>query len=86
MLCSVAHGAGRKMTRQEAVAKLRPRYKRDTLHRTVLGGRVICDDPWLLYEEHPDSYKAIGPVVDALESAGAATRIAWIRPLLTVKQ
>ena len=86
LLCSVAHGAGRKMTRQEAVAKLKPRYKRDSLHRTALGSRVICDDPQLLYEEHPDSYKAIEPVVEALESAGAASRLAWIRPLLTVKQ
>lgn len=86
LLCSVAHGAGRKMSRQDAFAKLKPRYRRDQLTRTALGSRVICDDPQLLYEEHPDSYKPIEPVVEALEAAGAARRLAWFKPIITVKQ
>lgn len=85
-LCSVAHGAGRKMTRGEAAAKVRAKHPRASLTRTPLGGRVLCDDPGLLYEEHPDAYKPIEPVVDALVAFGAARRVAALRPVLTVKR
>lgn len=85
-LCSVAHGAGRKMTRSEARAKVAAHHSRASLTRTPLGGRVICDDPNLLYEEHPDAYKAIEPVIDALETHGAARRLLALRPILTVKR
>lgn len=72
------------MTRSEARAKLGLRHKRASLGRTATG-RVICDDKDLLYEEHPDAYKAITPVIDSLEAAGAATRVAALEPLVTVK-
>jgi release factor H-coupled RctB family protein len=85
-LCSVAHGAGRRMTRSEAQAKLRHRYRRQELGRTATGGRVICDRTELLYEEHPDAYKPIEPVMASLEDAGLARRVAALVPLLTVKQ
>lgn len=85
-LCSVAHGAGRKMTRTEATAKIRARYTRASLTRTPLGGRVICDDNALLYEEHPDAYKPIEAVIEALESHKAARRLCALRPMLTVKR
>lgn len=83
-LCSIAHGAGRRMTRSEARAKIALRHKRASLARTATG-RVICDDKDLLYEEHPDAYKAITPVIDSLEAAQAATRVASLEPLVTVK-
>jgi release factor H-coupled RctB family protein len=85
-LCSVAHGAGRRMTRAEAQAKLRHRYRRQELGRTATGGRIICDRTELLYEEHPDAYKPIEPVMASLEAAGLARRVAALLPLLTVKQ
>lgn len=85
-LCCVAHGAGRRMTRSEALAKLKPRYTRASLARSALGTRVICDDTTIMYEEHPDAYKPIEPVVRSLERAGAADRVAALVPLLTVKQ
>jgi release factor H-coupled RctB family protein len=85
-LCSVAHGAGRRMTRAEAQAKLRHRYRRQELGRTAAGGRVICDRTELLYEEHPDAYKPIEPVMASLEADGLARRVAALVPLLTVKQ
>jgi release factor H-coupled RctB family protein len=84
-LSSVAHGAGRKMTRSEATAKLKHRYLRREVTRSALGGRVLCDDPALLFEEHPDAYKPIEPVIAALEAHGQATRVAALTPLLTVK-
>ena len=83
-LCSIAHGAGRRMTRTEAKAKVAARHTRASLTRTATG-RVVCDDKDLLYEEHPDAYKPIAPVIASLELAGAATRVAALEPLVTVK-
>jgi release factor H-coupled RctB family protein len=84
-LRSVAHGAGRRMTRSEATDKLKAKYRRVEAARSQRGGRLICDDKALLYEEHPDAYKAIEPVVAAVESAGLATRVAALVPVMTVK-
>ena len=84
-LRSVGHGAGRRMTRSEARAKLSDKYRRTQLERTTLGGRVVCDDKALLFEEHPDAYKAIEPVIQALETHGMATRVAALTPVFTVK-
>lgn len=85
-LCSVAHGAGRRMGRAEAVGKMRARFKRADLTRTDLGGHVICDDAALLYAEHPRAYKPVEPVVASLEAAGLAHRVAALVPLATVKR
>ncbi len=84
-LGSVAHGAGRKMKRSEALAKLKDRYRRSEVARSTLGGRVICDDKALLFEEHPDAYKAIEPVIAALVAHRLATRVAALTPIVTVK-
>lgn len=84
-LCCVAHGAGRRMTRSEAVSKLKPRYTRASLTRSGLGTRIVCDDTALLYEEHPDAYKPIEPVIESLEEAHAGRRVAALVPLMTVK-
>ena len=85
-LCSVAHGAGRKIPRSEAKARLMHRYRKTDLTRTALGGRVLCDKPELLWEEHQDVYKPIEPVVAALEQAGVASRVASLVPMVTVKR
>jgi release factor H-coupled RctB family protein len=85
-LRSVAHGAGRRMTRSEAIAKLKARYRRTEVARSALGGLVMCDDKALLYEEHPDAYKAIEPVIDALERHELASRVASLHPIITVKR
>ncbi|MGC4122855.1 MAG: RtcB family protein [Myxococcales bacterium] len=83
---SVAHGAGRRMTRSEALSKMRAKHPRDTLRRTRLGSRVLCDRTETLYEEHPDVYKAIEPIIESITTAGLATPVATLTPLLTVKQ
>ena len=85
-LCSVAHGAGRKLDRGKAVALMRHRYRRAEMRHTALGGRVLCHDRDALYAEHPDCYKPIEPVIAALEAAGAAQRVAALHPVLTVKR
>jgi len=84
-LRSVAHGAGRRMSRTEASWRLRKRYRKDELSRFSAGGRVLCDDTELLYEEHPDVYKPIDRIVGALEDADMAYRVAALAPLVTVK-
>jgi release factor H-coupled RctB family protein len=84
-LCSVAHGAGRRIARSQAKARLQGRYRREELVRSG-GGEVLCDDPQLLWEEHPDTYKAVEPVVAAIERAGVASRVASMLPEVTVKR
>ncbi len=86
LLSSVAHGAGRRLTRSDARARFRAMYKRSDLTKTAFGGVVRCDRKELLYEEHPEAYKPIGPVVDVLEKHGLATRVASLVPQITVKR
>lgn len=85
-LRSVAHGAGRRMGRSEALQKMKSKYRRTEVTRTAFGGRVVCDDPNLLFEEHPDAYKPIEPVVESLLEAGLADPIASLIPIVTVKR
>ncbi len=85
-LCCVAHGAGRKLGRHDAHNKMRHKYTRKSVRRTATGGHVLYADERMLFEEHPDAYKDIGDVVDALVHHRAATRVAEHLPLITVKQ
>jgi release factor H-coupled RctB family protein len=82
---SLAHGAGRKWTRSEARVRMRERFGRQQLLQTPLGGRVICEERDLLYEEAPGAYKNIEAVVRDLVDAGLMSVIATFRPLLTYK-
>ncbi len=82
---SLAHGAGRKWRRSDVRARLEGRYRPSDLERTALGGRVVCDDRELLYEEAPEAYKKIDAVVGDLVAAGLGTVIATLRPILTFK-
>lgn len=83
--CSLAHGAGRKWNRTDCRARLRERYNEAALQRTELGGRVICEDRDLLYEEAPQVYKKIEVVVQDLVDAGLVRILATLRPLITYK-
>ncbi len=85
-LWSIAHGCGRKLSRTDAIARFRSRNTRASLVRTSLGGRVLCDDNDLLFAEHPDAYKALGPVLAATLESDAAHAICSLHPLVTVKR
>jgi release factor H-coupled RctB family protein len=50
---SLPHGAGRKWSRSESRQRARERFHYDELVQTRLGGRVICEERDLLYEEAP---------------------------------
>lgn len=82
---SLAHGAGRKWTRSECRLRARERFHHSELEQTGLGGRVICEERDLLYEEAPMAYKNIDVVIDDLVEAGLVSVIATLRPLLTYK-
>jgi release factor H-coupled RctB family protein len=82
---SLAHGAGRKWSRSESRLRMRERFGMHQLVQTPLGGRVICEERDLLYEEAPAAYKNIEAVVQDLWDAGLVSVIATLRPLLTYK-
>jgi release factor H-coupled RctB family protein len=82
---SVAHGAGRKLSRADALARGRAKYTVDELRRTPLGSLVVCGDRQLLFEEAPSAYKRIESVIADLTAHGLATPIASTVPLVTYK-
>jgi release factor H-coupled RctB family protein len=82
---SVAHGAGRKWPRGESRSRIRERYHPSELAQTGLGGRVICENRDLLYEEAPDAYKKIEVIIQDLVGAGLVSVIATLKPMITYK-
>jgi len=82
---SLAHGAGRKWARSEARLRMRGRFGMNQLVQTPLGGRVICEERDLLYEEAPAAFKNIEAVIRDLVDAGLVSVVATFRPLLTYK-
>ena len=84
-LFSLAHGAGRKWKRSDAKSRLSHRYRVADLQKTDLGGRVICEDKALIYEEAPQAYKDISQVISDLEAFGLIDIIATLKPVITYK-
>lgn len=82
---SVAHGAGRKMSRGDALRRSQAKHSIQELRRTLLGSLVVCGDRQLLLEEAPSAYKRIEQVVDDLVAHALATSIATTVPLVTYK-
>ncbi|SFC37346.1 RNA ligase RtcB family protein [Pragia fontium] len=84
-LYSLAHGAGRKWMRSECKSRLSSRFTPLQLKRTTMGGRVICQDRQLIYEEAPEAYKSISSVIDSLVGAKLIVVLARLKPVLTYK-
>lgn len=82
---SVAHGAGRKLSRRDAYERSRARHTVAELRRTPLGSVVVCGDRQLLFEEAPDAYKPITRVIADLAELGLATPVCSTVPLVTWK-
>jgi release factor H-coupled RctB family protein len=82
---SVAHGAGRKMSRADALRRGRAKHTVEELRRTPVGSLVVCGDRQLLFEEAPTAYKRIEQVVADLVAHGLATPVATTVPLVTYK-
>ncbi len=84
-LCSLAHGAGRKWKRSDVKGRLSKRYSVSDLTRTPLGGRVICEDKALMFEEAPEAYKDVAAVIADLQGANLIDVVATLRPVITYK-
>jgi release factor H-coupled RctB family protein len=82
---SVAHGAGRKMSRSDALRRGRAKHTVEELRRTPVGSFVVCGDRQLLFEEAPTAYKRIEQVIGDLVGHGLATPVAATVPLVTYK-
>ena len=82
---SVAHGAGRKMSRADALRRGRAKHTVSELRRTPVGSLVVCGDRQLLFEEAPTAYKRIEQVIADLVDHDLATPVATTVPLVTYK-
>lgn len=84
-LSTLAHGAGRKWNRADCRGRLEKKYSPESFFKTDLGGRVICEDKNLLYEEAPQAYKDIDIVVQDLVDEDLVKTIAVLAPVITYK-
>ncbi|NTF44678.1 RtcB family protein [Rhizobium rhizogenes] len=89
---SAAHGAGRKLSRQEARSKtnisagLRVIGPVDPQSPTLRGRQdIVAEIQARLKEEAPAAYKPIDSVVRPMAEAGMVTKVAKITPMITVK-
>lgn len=82
---SVAHGAGRKMSRADALRRGRAKHTVEELRRTPVGSLVVCGDRQLLFEEAPTAYKRIEQVIADLVEHRLATPVVSTTPLVTYK-
>ncbi|MGC4785808.1 RNA ligase RtcB family protein [Micromonospora zamorensis] len=82
---SVAHGAGRKMSRADALRRGRAKHTVEELRRTPVGSLVVCGDRQLLFEEAPTAYKRIEQVIADLVEHQLATPVVSTIPLVTYK-
>lgn len=80
---SACHGAGRQMSRRQALKKWRGQQLIDELESQ--GIYIRSRSMRGVAEEAPDSYKDVHDVVAATESAGLARRVAFLKPLACVK-
>ncbi|WP_327211132.1 RtcB family protein [Rhizobium leguminosarum] len=91
-LHSSAHGAGRRLSRQEARSSARLDGALRVVgpvdpHDPRVRGRadVVAELEGRLREEAPGAYRPIETVVDPMVGAGLVGKVAKIRPVLTVK-
>lgn len=86
---SLAHGAGRSMSRAKALSSLSQKYKGQNILQPRAGDHegtwVICDEKDLVFEEAPDAYKDVQAVGQDLVDAGAAAIVGWCRARVSYK-
>ncbi|MBI2320002.1 MAG: RtcB family protein [Betaproteobacteria bacterium] len=80
---SACHGAGRAMSRHQALKTWRGREVVDDL----AARGVIVKSPSMrgVAEEAPEAYKDVTAVVDAADAAGLARKVARLEPLICIK-
>lgn len=80
---SACHGAGRKMSRHQALKKWQGKQLIEQLANE--GIYIRTRSMRGAAEEAPEAYKDVHRVVEATEAAGLARRVAFLRPLVCVK-
>ncbi len=81
--CSACHGAGRARSR---VQSMKMWGKKNLIeYMREQGVRVMASSFRTIAEEMPDAYKDVDDVVEAVEEAGLANRVARLRPFLVIK-
>ena len=80
---TTCHGAGRRMSRTEAVRRAQGRR----IDRELLARGVVARSRSRrgLAEEHPDAYKNVNDVVDVVHAAGLSSKVARMRPVGVIK-
>ncbi|KAF2463183.1 release factor H-coupled R [Lindgomyces ingoldianus] len=87
---SLAHGAGRSISRSKALSSFSQKYKN---HNLLLepgtgpnkGTWVICDEKDLVYEEAPEAYKDVYAVSEDLVKEGVAEIVGLCRARISYK-
>ncbi len=80
---STCHGAGRTMSRSQAKREV---WGEDLLERLEQEGIVVQAGSMPgLAEEAPAAYKDVSEVVDSVEGAGIARKVARVRPVAVIK-
>ena len=80
---SACHGAGRAMSRHQALKQWHGRQVVDDL--AAQGILVRSPSSRGVAEEAPGAYKDVAAVVDAADEAGLARKVARLRPLICIK-
>lgn len=80
---STAHGAGRLLSRAEALRRHRGGEVKRSLENE--GIVLVAADMGVVAEEAPDAYKSVDSVVDVSDRVGLATKVARLRPIGVVK-
>ena len=80
---SACHGAGRIMSRHQAIRQAKGRTIRKELEDKGIIVRSAGRE--ILAEEMPEAYKNISNVVDVVHNAGIARKIARLRPMGVIK-
>ena len=80
---SACHGAGRAMSRHQALQNWKGRQVIDDLE----GHNILIRSPSMrgVAEEAPGAYKDVAAVVDAADGAGLARKVARVAPLICIK-
>lgn len=80
---SSCHGAGRSMSRHEALKQWRGRQLVDQLAQEG----ILIRSPSLrgVAEEAPRAYKDVGAVVDAADAAGLSRKVIKLKPMVCIK-
>lgn len=80
---SACHGAGRSMSRHQALKT----WRGQSVIEQLAQQGIIVRSPSMrgIAEEAPDAYKDVDAVVESAHAAGLARKVARLRPLICVK-